>query len=207
MLDYNIGKRCKYSICRQKDFLPYGCSLCSDEFCQDHRTPETHECPKLSIKKSVILCPICKKGLVYTSDQNENMIWEEHFQKDCTQQPKEKKVCPICKDKITDLTCIKCKDCGMEVCLKHRYREDHKCPTLKQIESQENQSPNVKDTSNEKEKTFQQLLKEKQEYENNQQLKNSPQPEKKIAVESCPVCMQKFPNIMLVIRHVESHHS
>ncbi|CAK79425.1 unnamed protein product (macronuclear) [Paramecium tetraurelia] len=199
MLDHNIGQRCKYSICRQKDFLPYECSLCKDVYCQEHRTQEAHECPKLSIKKSVILCPLCKKGLCYTSDQNENTIWEEHFEKDCPQQPKEKKVCPICKDKLTDVTNFKCKDCGMEVCLKHRYREDHKCPTLKKIESQENQSPNSKDTSNENVKTFQQLLKEKLEYQQHYQQKNSTQ--------SCPVCEQKFPNIMLVIRHVESHHS
>ncbi|CAD8166877.1 unnamed protein product [Paramecium pentaurelia] len=200
MLDYNIGKRCQYSICRQKDFLPYSCSLCNNEFCKEHRTPEAHECTKLSIKKQVLKCPICEKGISYTSDQNENMIWEEHFQKDCPQQPKEKKFCPICKNKLTDLNRVQCKDCGMEICLKHRQREDHRCPTLKKIEDQQNQNipqPQIQQVSNEP--SFQQLL--------DQQKLKQQQIQKQYQPELCPVCGMNFPYIMQVIRHVEMHHS
>ncbi|GAV50800.1 hypothetical protein ZYGR_0Z02230 [Zygosaccharomyces rouxii] len=40
MLD--VGTHC--SFCRQLDFLPFHCKLCNLDFCENHRTKESHHC-------------------------------------------------------------------------------------------------------------------------------------------------------------------
>ncbi|CAD8164616.1 unnamed protein product [Paramecium octaurelia] len=192
MLDYSIGKRCNYSICKQQDFLPFTCQLCDSAFCSEHRTPEAHECKKQSVKKQAIICPICNKGVSYTSEQNENIVWELHFQKECTQQPTQKKQCPTCNTKLTSLNSVQCKTCGKEVCLKHRQSEDHDClfqkrkniPEPKSIQNQEIQRNNI-----------------------NQNQKSAYQPQQANEQEVCPICGKTFPYIMQLIRHSEIHNS
>ncbi|CAD8075346.1 unnamed protein product [Paramecium sonneborni] len=201
MLDYSIGKRCNYSICKQQDFLPFTCQLCNCAFCSEHRTPEAHECSKQTIKKQAIICPICNKGISYTSEQNENIIWEQHFLKECTQQPQEKKLCSICNIKLTSLNSVQCKDCGLIVCLKHRQKEDHKCPTL--LWTERKQYKNIPETQNIQKPKIQDISNNNQ----HQQISKQQQPQQDNGLEICPICGKSFPYIMQLIRHSEIHNS
>lgn len=35
--------------------------------------------------------------------------------------------CPGCREKLTSINTYRCKVCGLEVCLKHRFPSDHTC--------------------------------------------------------------------------------
>ena len=56
----NIGKHCK--TCNQYDFLPFKCDLCSNFFCLNHKTPESHNCifRQIPEKKNIVLPKIKK---------------------------------------------------------------------------------------------------------------------------------------------------
>jgi Zn-dependent protease len=38
--------------CGQETFLPFRCPYCGDQFCSEHRLPETHECPRLDLARA-----------------------------------------------------------------------------------------------------------------------------------------------------------
>lgn len=49
----HIGHHCKASGCKQLDFLPFTCELCSNRYCLDHRKPESHKCNKTHLREGM----------------------------------------------------------------------------------------------------------------------------------------------------------
>ncbi|XVF75792.1 hypothetical protein PTKIN_Ptkin13bG0215400 [Pterospermum kingtungense] len=138
----DLGKHCSVEDCKQIDFLPFTCDRCHLVYCLDHRSYVKHQCPKADKKDvTVVICPLCAKGVRLVPDEDPNISWETHVNTECdpTNYDKvaKKKKCPVpgCREVLTFSNTIKCRDCIVDHCLKHRFGPDHKCPGPKKPES------------------------------------------------------------------------
>ncbi|XP_048321080.2 zinc finger AN1 and C2H2 domain-containing stress-associated protein 13 [Ziziphus jujuba] len=137
----DLGKHCTVEDCKQIDFLPFSCDRCNKVFCLEHRSYIKHSCPKADKQDvTVVICPLCAKGVRLIPDEDPNITWERHVNTDCDpsnyEKVTKKKKCPVpgCKDILTFSNTIKCRDCLVDHCLKHRFGPDHKCPGPKKPE-------------------------------------------------------------------------
>ncbi|KAF9596042.1 hypothetical protein IFM89_006969 [Coptis chinensis] len=130
----DLGKHCSVDICKQIDFLPFTCDRCYQVFCLEHRSFARHQCPNANKQDvTVVICPLCAKGVRLIPDEDPNITWETHVNTDCDQsnyaKATKKKKCPVpgCRELLTFSNTIRCKDCNVDHCLKHRFGPDHKC--------------------------------------------------------------------------------
>lgn len=138
----DLGKHCSVEECKQIDFLPFTCDRCRQVYCLDHRSYIKHNCPKADKKDvTVVICPLCAKGVRLNPDEDPNISWEAHVSTDCNpsnyEKVTKKKKCPVpgCKELLTFSNTIRCRDCTKDHCLKHRFGLDHKCPGPKKPEA------------------------------------------------------------------------
>lgn len=138
----DLGKHCSVEECKQIDFLPFTCDRCRQVYCLDHRGYIKHNCPKADKKDvTVVICPLCAKGVRLNPDEDPNISWEAHVSTDCNpsnyEKVTKKKKCPVpgCKELLTFSNTIRCRDCTKDHCLKHRFGLDHKCPGPKKPEA------------------------------------------------------------------------
>eukprot|EP00750_Incisomonas_marina_P008904 INCI15736.1.p1 GENE.INCI15736.1~~INCI15736.1.p1 ORF type:complete len:103 (+),score=9.76 INCI15736.1:77-385(+) len=102
MTSFNkLGTRCAANLCARQDFLPFKCDACHETFCLDHRVYENHSCPVGRSAKDVrvFLCPICEKSIKIRRDEDINLTWNRHSERECaaiqTKRKKKAKVgCP-----------------------------------------------------------------------------------------------------------------
>ncbi|XP_051138896.1 zinc finger AN1 and C2H2 domain-containing stress-associated protein 13-like [Andrographis paniculata] len=137
----DLGKHCSVDDCRQLDFLPFTCDCCQQVFCLDHRSYSRHQCPKANKNDhTVVICPLCAKGVHLIPQEDPNITWESHVNIDCDPSNYEiatkKRKCPVprCRETLTFSNTIKCRDCNIDHCLKHRFGPDHNCPGPKKPE-------------------------------------------------------------------------
>lgn len=130
-----LGSHCSVPDCRQIDFLPFKCDCCSRVYCLQHRTYASHTCEKAgSQETSTIVCPICAKAVKLNATDDPYAVFDRHTQTDCDptnyakvhQRPR----CPVkgCREKLGAINTYTCKECSSQVCLKHRFPDDHQCP-------------------------------------------------------------------------------
>ncbi|XP_050226336.1 zinc finger AN1 and C2H2 domain-containing stress-associated protein 16 [Mercurialis annua] len=138
----DLGKHCTKEDCKQIDFLPFTCDRCSQVFCLEHRSYGKHNCPKADRKDvTVVICPLCAKGVRLNPDEDPNISWESHVDIDCDpsnyEKVTKKRKCPVrgCREVLTFSNTIKCRDCTIDHCLKHRFGTDHECLGPKKPES------------------------------------------------------------------------
>ncbi|KAG1347619.1 zinc finger AN1 and C2H2 domain-containing stress-associated protein 16 [Cocos nucifera] len=138
----DLGKHCNVEDCRQIDFLPFTCDRCNKVFCLEHRSYTKHLCPNANQQDvTVLVCPLCAKGVRLVPNEDPNITWESHVNSDCDpsnyQKATKKKRCPVpgCKELLTFSNTLRCRDCTKEHCLKHRFGPDHKCPGPKKPDS------------------------------------------------------------------------
>ncbi|KAG7628858.1 Zinc finger AN1 and C2H2 domain-containing stress-associated protein 13 [Arabidopsis thaliana] len=138
----DLGKHCSVDYCKQIDFLPFTCDRCLQVFCLDHRSYMKHDCPKGNRGDvTVVICPLCAKGVRLNPDEDPNITWEKHVNTDCDpsnyEKAVKKKKCPVprCRELLTFSNTIKCRDCSIDHCLKHRFGPDHSCSGPKNPES------------------------------------------------------------------------
>lgn len=131
----SLGQHCCAPDCQQNDFLPFKCDCCHQIFCLEHRTYQKHACTQSGSKEtSTIVCPVCAKAVKLSAADDPNVVFERHTRSDCDpsnyakvhQRPR----CPAhgCREKLGAINTYTCKECGKQVCLKHRFAEDHQCP-------------------------------------------------------------------------------
>ncbi|KAF3776370.1 Zinc finger AN1 and C2H2 domain-containing stress-associated protein 16 [Nymphaea thermarum] len=103
-------------------------------FCLEHRTYSKHNCPTADRQDvTVLVCPLCAKGVRLVPNEDPNITWDTHVNTDCDpsnyQKVTKKPRCPVanCKEMLTFSNKIRCRDCNQEHCLKHRFGPDHKC--------------------------------------------------------------------------------
>ncbi|KAK9123515.1 hypothetical protein Sjap_013117 [Stephania japonica] len=109
--------------------------MSSQVFCLEHRSYTKHQCPNANRQDvTVVICPLCAKGVRLIPDEDPNITWESHVNTDCDpsnyEKATKKKKCPVpgCREVLTFSNTIKCRDCTVDHCLKHRFGPDHKCP-------------------------------------------------------------------------------
>lgn len=130
-----LGSHCSVPDCRQIDFLPFTCDCCSRVYCLQHRTYASHNCEKAgSQDTSTSVCPICAKAVKLKATDDPYAVFDRHAQTDCDpanyakvhQRPR----CPSkgCREKLGTINTYTCKECSSQVCLKHRFPDDHQCP-------------------------------------------------------------------------------
>lgn len=131
----DLGKHCSVEECKQIDFLPFTCDGCRQIYCLEHRSYLKHNCPKADRGDvTVVICPLCAKGVRLNPDEDPNITWEAHVNTECDpsnfDKVTKKKKCPVpgCREVLTFSNTIKCRDCTLDHCLKHRFGPDHKCP-------------------------------------------------------------------------------
>lgn len=131
----DLGAHCQYEGCNQKDFLPFKCDTCSKSLCLLHRSYVAHECHGAKAKDMTSIdCPICGKGVKFDKTQDPNIVWDHHYQHECTQQApaQPQKVVvrcfkPGCNTVLGPSNKFTCNKCHMNVCLAHRIPEEHHC--------------------------------------------------------------------------------
>ncbi|KAK7336565.1 hypothetical protein VNO77_17110 [Canavalia gladiata] len=139
----DLGKHCSVSDCRQLDFLPFTCDRCNQVHCLEHRSYTEHQCKKPNKQDvTVVICPLCAQGVRLIPDQDPNITWENHVNIECDPSnydkvTKKKKKCPApgCREDLVFSNTIKCRDCLIDHCLKHRFGTDHKCSGPKKLET------------------------------------------------------------------------
>ncbi|KAA8518182.1 hypothetical protein F0562_015656 [Nyssa sinensis] len=138
----NLGKHCSVDECKQIDFLPFTCDCCHQVFCLEHRSYIKHQCPKANKRDvTVVICPLCAKGVRLVPDEDPNITWELHVNTDCDpsnyEKATKKKKCPVrgCREILAFSNTIRCRDCTIEHCLKHRFGPDHSCPGPKKADT------------------------------------------------------------------------
>ncbi|XP_049934496.1 zinc finger AN1 and C2H2 domain-containing stress-associated protein 16-like isoform X1 [Nymphaea colorata] len=131
----DLGRHCSVDDCKLIDFLPFACDRCEQVFCLEHRTYSKHNCPTADRQDvTVLVCPLCAKGVRLVPNEDPNITWATHVNTDCDpsnyQKVTKKPRCPVanCKEILTFSNKIRCRDCNQEHCLKHRFGPDHKCP-------------------------------------------------------------------------------
>ena len=128
----DLGAHCSLVTCKQKDFLPFTCELCSRIFCLDHRTYESHNCPHNRAETVAIICPRCQKSLRVPPGEDSSMVFERHSRTEC--KPAQRiELCPVpsCNKKLTQSGSVVCSKCRCRVCLAHRYEDAHPCDDLR----------------------------------------------------------------------------
>uniref|UniRef100_A0A2P2QNJ0 Zinc finger AN1 and C2H2 domain-containing stress-associated protein 11 n=1 Tax=Rhizophora mucronata TaxID=61149 RepID=A0A2P2QNJ0_RHIMU len=130
----DLGKHCTVDDCKQIDFLPFTCDCCHQVFCLEHRSYVKHKCPKADRNDvTVVICPLCAKGVRLNHDEDPNISWETHVNTECDpsnyEKVTKKRKCPVpgCREVLTFSNTIKCRDCCIDHCLKHRFGPDHNC--------------------------------------------------------------------------------
>lgn len=138
----DLGKHCAVEDCNLIDFLPFNCDRCNKVYCLEHRSYGKHLCPKASQQDiTVLVCPLCAKGVRLVPEEDPNITWESHVNTDCDpsnyHKATKKKRCPApgCRETLTFSNTIRCRDCSLEHCLKHRFGPDHNCPGPKKPDS------------------------------------------------------------------------
>lgn len=108
----------------------------------EHRSYMKHQCQKADrLDVTVVICPLCAKGVRLVPDEDPNITWENHVNTECDpsnyEKAVKKKKCPVpgCREILVFSNTIKCRDCLVDHCLKHRFGPDHKCPGPKSLET------------------------------------------------------------------------
>lgn len=137
----DCGAHCALASCRRLDFLPFRCESCGDTFCLDHFRVAAHACPKASgVENRVLVCPFCRRSLPLLAHEDPSITWQRHVDSTCpcpngTKEPTQhaRPKCPAkdCKQVLTISNSLICEQCGVRVCLKHRYEDCHDCVPAK----------------------------------------------------------------------------
>lgn len=126
----NIGKLCEYQRCYCNDFLPFFCRYCKKNYCLEHSSPIYHECKNTKDLDLIsIECPTCNITIKLYHNEDKKDILEIH-NKNCTKISNKlyKKCGKIsCTNKMTYSNTFRCKYCDKDVCLQHRFQEEHEC--------------------------------------------------------------------------------
>jgi AN1-type zinc finger protein 1 len=117
----SIGAHCAF--CRQKDFLPFRCESCKEQYCLEHRTEDAHWCKKKGAFLRARAERIQKEnGLAKGEVDNKKAVYKKAAS--CAE--------PNCNEKIDVLgkMGVPCDDCQRKYCWKHRFPEEHDCKRL-----------------------------------------------------------------------------
>ncbi|KAH1123052.1 hypothetical protein J1N35_006212 [Gossypium stocksii] len=203
----DLGRHCSVQHCKQIDFLPFTCDRCDLSYCLEHRSYIKHQCSNAGNNDvTVVICPLCAKGVRLIPNEDPNISWETHVNTECDpsnyDKVTKKKKCPVrrCKEVLTFSNTIKCKDCSVDHCLKHRFGLDHNCPGPKKPATT---SSSFWATS---------LLNVASSFRENRQVARDGAGLRRSSsgsagqMEECPQCRVKFSSVTALVEHVKKVH-
>ena len=109
------------------------CNYCKKNFCTDHRSFTDHECShKDNFDIVSIECLKCKKTLKMYKNEDEDIILNKHYEICSNIYDKKENICKKigCKTKLVFSNTYNCKKCNLDVCMNHRFEEEHFCKSL-----------------------------------------------------------------------------
>lgn len=128
-----LGENCAFPGCGQLDFLPFVCKGCARTFCLDHRND--HGCGYVAQDTTCVVCPMCGSSVKHVPGESIHVTFERHSSTSCdpNKHPSRSKRCgaPRCKEKLTAVNAYRCRHCGTEVCMTHRFPDKHACEERK----------------------------------------------------------------------------
>nr|CAD2175371.1 unnamed protein product [Meloidogyne enterolobii] len=129
----DVGAHCAVAECRQLDFLPIKCNVCSNIFCKHHYPYDSHDCTKARKKDpKVTVCPLCRQPIPLKYGESPDLLVSDHIDKDCKSDRKRwAPKCGVTGCYKRELIKMDCKHCGIHFCLGHRHPVDHKCKESK----------------------------------------------------------------------------
>ncbi|CAO3692430.1 unnamed protein product [Umbelopsis ramanniana] len=132
----HLGRHCAFANCRELDFLPHPCPLCTNTYCGPHRFPATHDCNSAELNDRIIFdCSICSGRIFKAPGMSKDDTLSRHIESKCcdylySSPPKGSKVpCSVegCHEGDPMIGLVQCDACSSLFCLKHRYRAAHQC--------------------------------------------------------------------------------
>lgn len=162
-----------------------------------------------------MVCPICGSSVKHVPGESIHVTFERHSATSCdpNKHPSRTKRCgaPRCKEKLTTVNTYRCKDCGTEVCMTHRFPDKHACDDRKR-ESKRTSSSSFfgagASTSNaaRASQTKAQLRDKAARVSHSSVASGMRKRGEAAAREVCDVCGKSFPHIAALIAHAEQAH-
>ena len=105
-----LGEHCSHLECKQLDFLPIQCVKCKLTFCRNHIADYMHKCTASDCRT------LQNEKTILTERKTDVSKFHECCYGDCKQR---------------EIVLIKCGECDLQTCLKHRFPAAHECYKLK----------------------------------------------------------------------------
>ncbi|XP_017105726.1 AN1-type zinc finger protein 2A [Drosophila bipectinata] len=131
----HLGQHCSESTCNRLDFLPVKCDSCDKVFCASHYNYERHSCPGAHRKNvQVPICPLCREPVPTPPGVEPDVTVGQHIDQQCKSESKKiyTNRCHAKGCKRKELVPVKCSQCHLNFCLRHRHTSDHDCQPVSQ---------------------------------------------------------------------------
>ena len=71
----DVGRQCAEPSCKRLDYLPFNCSYCKKDYCQDHRKAKAHDCQLAPSEEGVRVptCPLCGLPVPVSKGEDPNI--------------------------------------------------------------------------------------------------------------------------------------
>ncbi|KAH8266635.1 hypothetical protein KR018_004800 [Drosophila ironensis] len=126
----HLGQHCSEPTCNRLDFLPVKCDSCDKVFCASHYNYERHGCPGAHRKNvQVPICPLCREPVPTPPGVEPDVTVGQHIDQQCKSESKKiyTNRCHAKGCKRKELIPVKCSQCQLNFCLRHRHTSDHNC--------------------------------------------------------------------------------
>ncbi|XP_022226749.2 AN1-type zinc finger protein 2A [Drosophila obscura] len=126
----HLGQHCSEQTCNRLDFLPVKCDSCDKVFCASHYNYNRHNCPGAYKKNvQVPICPLCHEPVPTAPGVEPDLTVGQHIDKQCKSESKKiyTNRCHAKGCKRKELIPVKCTQCHLNFCLRHRHTSDHEC--------------------------------------------------------------------------------
>ena len=157
------------------------------------------------------MCPLCGSSVKHVPGESIHVTFERHSSTSCdpNKHPSRSKRCgaPRCKEKLTAVNAYRCRGCGTEVCMTHRFPDKHACDDRKRANGRASTtSPFAAAASG---SIAARASAASAQIRNAAAATRAPA-ERRAATaaarEVCDVCGKSFPHIAALIAHAESAH-
>ena len=231
-----LGENCAFRGCGQLDFLPFVCKGCARTFCLDHRNDhgcghvaQVRTCigchheplpPRSDFDAGAIwyaqdttcvVCPLCGSSVKHVPGESIHVTFERHSSTSCdpNKHPSRSKRCgaPRCKEKLTAVNAYRCRHCGTEVCMTHRFPDKHACEERKRANGRTStSSPFAAAASGSIAARASAASARIRDAAATSARAPAERRAATAAREVCDVCGKSFPHIAALIAHAESAH-
>lgn len=121
-----LGARCSLPTCRRLDYLPYRCSGCKKEFCDEHRVLSAHSCAAAA-SRIIPTCPLCGAAVPAAAGMTADTAVSRHIDAGCPKRLRSNPPCSLPSCKVRDPAATPCVACRRIFCVAHCVEINHNC--------------------------------------------------------------------------------